>query len=508
MTKIFDKEKVLSPDLTEAKRFLNLLDEDTDTHVFQTFDDRKDRKDPSLTRVLIGTIEQHRAELCRLNQLGAGIFVTVNATDGTGRSKKNITRVRAIWQEQDRPGCPELPIEPHITVESSPEKHHRHVLLDGCPIEAFQGFQDRLVQDYGSDPSAADLSRVLRLPGFYHTKNPERPHKVRIVAQSNALPISYEEAVKLFPPVVRQPKAPPAPGRPIADKDEIMAALSVLNPDMGYSEWLSVGMALHDHTGGSADALAMWDTWSSNGAKHKEGDCTYRWESFDSVRDKIVTIKTVFKMANATGWRWTGEDWQQADQGNTGEQQQSTQHSFDPAKILEAFEVKRQYVDRLGKEEFLSPNLLIRQHILVVVALSGAGKTAYFYRHVAPELAGRGLTVWYCDADSPPSEHKAMKEIADLHGFKFINADANEGTSIDGLKTALHQIADSNSDLTNWVFIFDTLKKFADLMLKSAVKEFFVLCRRLTSKGASVVLLAHANKYRSPEGHLTWVFTL
>jgi KaiC/GvpD/RAD55 family RecA-like ATPase len=146
--------------------------------------------------------------------------------------------------------------------------------------------------------------------------------------------------------------------------------------------------------------------------------------------------------------------------------------------------------------------LIIRQHITVIVALPGGGKTTFFYRHVAPELARRGLTVWYLDADSPASEHKEMKALADEHGFKFLNADANVGTSIDGLKTTLMQIAETDSDLAHMVFMFDTTKKFTNLMSKDSVKEFFAMCRKLTARGATIVLLAHANKYKSTEGHL------
>jgi hypothetical protein len=40
-------------------------------------------------------------ELSHLNEQGAGIFVTVNETDGKGRKRENITRVRAVWQEDD-----------------------------------------------------------------------------------------------------------------------------------------------------------------------------------------------------------------------------------------------------------------------------------------------------------------------------------------------------------------------------------------------------------------------
>lgn len=177
--------------------------------------------------------------------------------------------------------------------------------------------------------------------------------------------------------------------------------------------------------------------------------------------------------------------------------------AIDPAAILGGFEVKTEYVEKLGKEEFLIENLLIRQHILVCIAMSGGGKTAFWYRHAAPVLARKGYTVWYLDCDSPASEHRAMKEIADQHGFRFLNPDANAGKGIDDLKGSLEAIANGECDLTGNVFIFDTLKKFLNLMKKESAKAFFVFCRKLTGKGATVVLLGHANKYRSkPEGHL------
>ena len=177
--------------------------------------------------------------------------------------------------------------------------------------------------------------------------------------------------------------------------------------------------------------------------------------------------------------------------------------AIDPAALLGGFEVKTEYVEKLGQEEFLIENLLIRQHILVCIAMSGGGKTAFWYRYAAPALARKGYTVWYLDCDSPASEHRAMKEIADQHGFRFLNPDANAGKGIDDLKGSLEAIANGECDLTGNVFIFDTLKKFLNLMEKASAKAFFVFCRKLTGKGATVVLLGHANKYRSkPEGHL------
>ena len=54
---------------------------------------------------------------------GAGVFITVNETDGKGRKKENITRIRAVFQEDDDGFDGEFPLKPSIVVETSPELH-------------------------------------------------------------------------------------------------------------------------------------------------------------------------------------------------------------------------------------------------------------------------------------------------------------------------------------------------------------------------------------------------
>ena len=297
----------LAPNRKEAERFLCLLDEDAEGFTFQTFDDSKHRGDKSLNQVLHGTLNEHWPKLCQLNQVGAGVFVTVQETDLRGRKKRNITGVRAIFQEQDRPGCPELPTVPHIEVESSPGKHHRYILVEDCPLGDFGSLQDRMVESYGSDPNAKDITRVLRLPGFLHQKDPNKPHMVRIVSESGSPPLPYTEAVQTFPPVVRKrrpvpaTKDTPADGSPPADLEEVQSALAALDPDMEYGEWLQVGMALHDWAGGTTVGLEVWDTWSNEGGSYRAGECAYKWSTFTFGGG--LTINTIFHMAREAGWR-------------------------------------------------------------------------------------------------------------------------------------------------------------------------------------------------------------
>ncbi len=172
--------------------------------------------------------------------------------------------------------------------------------------------------------------------------------------------------------------------------------------------------------------------------------------------------------------------------------------------IMEKYEVKSAYVNGLGNEEFLFDNLLIRNHILTVIAESGDGKTTFLFFHVCAELAKKSMIICYIDADSPPSDHKKMKEFADKHGFKFLIPDVNQGTSVESLLADIAALANLQINLADYVFFFDTLKKFIDLMSKKSAKDFFVLMRKLTKLGATVVLPGHANKHRDSDGNLVF----
>lgn len=172
------------------------------------------------------------------------------------------------------------------------------------------------------------------------------------------------------------------------------------------------------------------------------------------------------------------------------------------SSLIDQFGVREEFVKNLGQEKFLYPDLIIANHILVLIAMPGGGKTTFLYREVCPRMAQQGYKVLYIDADSPVADYCWMFCDAKEHGFALINPDINQGTSVDNLLGGLREMADSHADMSDTVLIFDTLKKFSDLMSKTSTKEFFRLCRSLTYCGATIVLLAHANKYRSPEGHL------
>ncbi len=175
--------------LNETRRFLELL-APGQLVTFQTFDDGPSPKRRDLARCKHGTLEQCEDWLRRMNLQGAGVFVTVNATDGKGRKVANVERVRALFVDIDNPVPGTLErllgdvLPPSIIVASSAGKLHAYWLTDYVEVADFQELQSRVIAEWGGDPACKDLPRVLRLPGFLHLKTPANPQYVRIIEAS------------------------------------------------------------------------------------------------------------------------------------------------------------------------------------------------------------------------------------------------------------------------------------------------------------------------------------
>ena len=160
----------------EAKTFIELIAPDG-LVTFQTFDDNQERKDPGITSVRHGTLEQHFDHLVRYSAKGAGIFVTVNKTNLKGRKNSDILKVRACVVDLD--GAPVEPVlnyhvEPSILVESSAGRWHAYYSCSDMPLDAFTAMQRALADKFGGDHACCDLPRVMRLPGFFAPEGEKR----------------------------------------------------------------------------------------------------------------------------------------------------------------------------------------------------------------------------------------------------------------------------------------------------------------------------------------------
>ena len=64
----------------------------------------------------------------------------------------------------------------------------------------------------------------------------------------------------------------------------------------------------------------------------------------------------------------------------------------------------------------------------------------------------------------------------------------------------LERLSKSNTDLSEYNIVIDTLKKITDMISKGASSRIYKMLRALTGKGASVICLGHCNKYRDADG--------
>jgi putative DNA primase/helicase len=216
-------QSVLEPDLIAARTFLELLDPDAEDFCFQCFDDGE-LKRGHLAKVAHGTLDEEAGRLTAWNRAGAGVFVTINETDGMGRKAENITRVRAVFPDLD--GAPLQPVlacmlEPHIIIESSPGKYHAYWIVDGLPLDQFRPVQKAIAARFGGDRSVHDLPRVMRLPGFWHQKG--EPFRTRIHGISDRLPYTAAQILAEFPCVA--PRGARTEGNGHDEQAEEMAEL-------------------------------------------------------------------------------------------------------------------------------------------------------------------------------------------------------------------------------------------------------------------------------------------
>ena len=216
----------------EAHRFLTALDPEAEAFCFQTFDDNPDRqlRDKKLAHEQYCSLAKATEWLTRANAQHAGVFVCLNETDGRGRKKENITRVRALMLDLD--GAPLDPVlkcalKPHIVTETSEGHFHVFWRVEGLALDEFEAVQRGLAKRFDGDPAVATLERCTRLPGFYHSKDIENRFRVRIVEINDHPSYTAEQIKKEFPPEKKAHRAAASllvlpPGAPLVAAEKFV----------------------------------------------------------------------------------------------------------------------------------------------------------------------------------------------------------------------------------------------------------------------------------------------
>lgn len=117
---------------------------------------------------------------------GYDIYFGVSTRINSGGRKSNCCRVQCVWLDLDTKLFPDFPFEPDIVVNSGKGCHiywlfeHPIFVRDGKWLE-IEAVNRSLAHRYGGDINAIDITRILRVPGFYNYKYTP-PRKVDVIA--------------------------------------------------------------------------------------------------------------------------------------------------------------------------------------------------------------------------------------------------------------------------------------------------------------------------------------
>lgn len=186
--------------LKETKLFLDALingDSEQEIFHFQTFDDLSSKR-KNLSRVFIGTLNEHFNNLQDLNNKGAGVFVCVNKiSPEKPRNSKNVNKIRAVFADKDDGKFESLPLQPTILIDTK-NGQHAYWVTDSIPLDKFEEIQKAIINTLRTDSKIKDKSRVMRLPGFYHKKDPNNPYYVKMVNQTDNI-YNLQQLTSSFP---------------------------------------------------------------------------------------------------------------------------------------------------------------------------------------------------------------------------------------------------------------------------------------------------------------------
>jgi RecA-family ATPase len=407
----------LAPSLTTpahdrdiARDFLDCLDPSTSRFTFQFFSDGPQ----SYAKIVHGTLDDVWQEVEAINtpERGVGVFVTINATDFKGRRTGNIVRPRALFVDADSKEqvarCLKMMADcgakPSMIVKSSRGMHFYYLCAD-VPRDQFSTHQHALIDKLKADPAVKDLSRVMRLPGTLHLKDPTKPKLVELRRADQPRRWCLPELVATLG--LSLAEAPTAANRarclpdtfegrraPIEDDEEyerasdgletnineIHSAVSTIPASEFSAEagWMKLARALaHEAARYKHHSEQLWeilDAASRRAPGYDEEDNQRRWfryidEAFD--RDQPITIATVFDPAHKQGW----QGWSPS---------LAMDHAWHPDELKVSF-------SNIPHRRWLYGVDLVRGEITVQGAPGGAGKTSLAIGMAVSIAAGRDI---------------------------------------------------------------------------------------------------------------------
>lgn len=296
--------------IEQAKLHIQALTGSPDSIVnIRAFDDNKARELPPVIRR--GSINDLWLEMCALNAQGYGIFIGVNHSESVQQRKEDISLVRAAILDLDSPTATQdaerafnWSPRPSWYVQTSANKFHFYWPLSGVtPLTALETVQKKLAVFFNGDGNSIDVSRVLRLAGFMHMKNPAAPYAVQINTISWN-PVSIETLAEPLQGVLIDHITTSGTRSDLGDPEKqapswewLEYAMRKLDPNnLSYAEWLRLSAAYKQAGWGlkpEHELREWWDDWCSQYHSDNPAENAKKWESLDKTQLGWTTFKYV-----------------------------------------------------------------------------------------------------------------------------------------------------------------------------------------------------------------------
>lgn len=306
--------------------------------------------------------------------------------------------------------------------------------------------------------------------------------------------------------------------------------LKDLDPDIPYSDWFRALTAVFNTLGWFDKSFDLVDEWSSGGYKYKGTDDVWgHWSTIAKDYDKPSTIISLIDLVEREHPDWLG-NWLEKEypfekteticKTGFGTIVENQSQARAETKQPNEEEAKQETTASQGKystnplAQFSLTNILDElenekvelTHALYPIALQGsftaifappnAGKTLLTFFMVREAIRSGNLdpsSVMYINADDGQQDLLVKTRYAKAYGFNHLSPGIGGLHNPEMVKEKIQELIDKNQ-ASGIVIIFDTLKKFTNVMDKNDVRLFTNLCRSFTQKGGTVIVLGHVNK--------------
>lgn len=309
----------------------------------------------------------------------------------------------------------------------------------------------------------------------------------------------------------------------------VESALAAIHPDCSREEWLNICFALHSTGWACAESLAR--SWSMGEFTSTKTSIKYDAQDFDIMwrSSKIgggMGLGTIFHYAKQAGFVDAGKGLSEFSIVNTPTKASSTSNDAHTTVVPEQLD-PTQKIDESNSQTSTHPlekyticgmsaelGKYASEEVLILGQIALKGQTTVIY--AAPNTGKTLLTIYLL------IEAIKQKKIADPSKVFYVNVDDTSNGLLDKLAYAeeygFHMFAEGyngfkaknflseleqlteNNQVSGAILVFDTVKKFVNLMDKTKSSYFTVITRKFTSKGGTIIALAHTNKNLSPSG--------